>query len=86
MNHFSKGGVYDTRKTGEAFRGAEDRHVAPISNLSRDHVTLRQESQRRQSAILPASILSFFFFAAAIARSIRGVSYLTFSACGSRWS
>jgi hypothetical protein len=30
MNHFSKGGVYDTRKTGEAFRGAEDRHVAPL--------------------------------------------------------
>jgi hypothetical protein len=24
MNHFSKGGVYDTRKRGEAFRGAED--------------------------------------------------------------
>ena len=28
MNHFSKGGVDDTRKTGQAFRGAEDRHVA----------------------------------------------------------
>jgi hypothetical protein len=30
MNHFSKGGVYDTRKTGQAFRGAENRHVAPL--------------------------------------------------------
>ena len=30
MNHFSKGGVYETRKTGHAFRGAEDRHVAPL--------------------------------------------------------
>jgi hypothetical protein len=30
MNHFSKGGVYGTRKTGQAFRGAEDRHVAPL--------------------------------------------------------
>jgi hypothetical protein len=30
MNHFSKGGVYDTSKTGQAFRGAEDGHVAPL--------------------------------------------------------
>ena len=30
MNHFAKGGVYETRKTGQAFRGAEDRHVAPV--------------------------------------------------------
>jgi hypothetical protein len=30
MNHFSKGGVYGTRKTRQAFRGAEDRHVAPL--------------------------------------------------------
>jgi hypothetical protein len=30
MNHFSKGGVYGTRKTGQAFRGAEERHVAPL--------------------------------------------------------
>jgi hypothetical protein len=27
---FSKGGVYGTRKTGQAFRGAADRHVAPL--------------------------------------------------------
>jgi hypothetical protein len=30
MNHLSKGGVYGTRKTGQAFLGAEDRHVAPL--------------------------------------------------------
>jgi hypothetical protein len=30
MNNFSKSGVYGARKTGEAFRGAEDRHVAPL--------------------------------------------------------
>jgi hypothetical protein len=30
MNSFSKGGVYGTRKTGQAFHGAEDRHVAPL--------------------------------------------------------
>jgi hypothetical protein len=30
MNSFSKGGVYGTRKTGQAFDGAEDRHVAPL--------------------------------------------------------
>jgi hypothetical protein len=30
MNSFSKGGVYGTRKTGQAFRGAEDGHVAPL--------------------------------------------------------
>src|ERR1700722_6365679 len=30
MNSFSKGGVYGTRKTGQAFNGAEDRHVAPL--------------------------------------------------------
>jgi Helix-turn-helix domain len=28
MNSFSKGGVYGTRKTGQALHGAEDRHVA----------------------------------------------------------
>src|ERR1035437_8107798 len=30
MNLFSKGGVYGTRKTGQAFDGAEDRHGAPL--------------------------------------------------------
>jgi hypothetical protein len=30
MNSFSKGGVYGTRKTGQAFHGAADRHVAPL--------------------------------------------------------
>jgi hypothetical protein len=30
MNHFSKGVVYDTRQTGQAFGGAEDRHAAPL--------------------------------------------------------
>ena len=30
MNSFSKGGVYGTRKTGQALHGAEDRHVAPL--------------------------------------------------------
>jgi hypothetical protein len=30
MNSFSKGGVHCTRKTGQAFRGAEDRHVASL--------------------------------------------------------
>jgi hypothetical protein len=30
MNHFSKGGVFDRRWTGRAFRGAENRHVAPL--------------------------------------------------------
>ena len=29
-NSFSKGGVYGTRKTGQAFHGAADRHVAPL--------------------------------------------------------
>ena len=32
MNSFSKGGVYGTRKTGQAFGGAEDRHVAPLES------------------------------------------------------
>ena len=36
-----------------------------------------------QSAILPASIRSFFLLAAAIARSISGCATFTFSACGS---
>jgi hypothetical protein len=30
MNSFSKGGVYGTRKTEQAFHGAADRHVAPL--------------------------------------------------------
>jgi len=30
MNSFSKGGVYGTRKTGQAFHRAADRHVAPL--------------------------------------------------------
>jgi IS30 family transposase len=30
MNSFSKGGVYGTRKTGQAFHGTADRHVAPL--------------------------------------------------------
>src|ERR1035438_4018274 len=30
MNSFSKGGVYGTRETEQAFHGAEDRHVAPL--------------------------------------------------------
>ena len=33
MNHFSKGGVYDTRKTGQAFRGAEERNSSSASRL-----------------------------------------------------
>src|SRR5665213_1012694 len=37
-----------------------------------------RKSQRRQSQILPASMRSFFFFAAAMARSINGCA--TFSA------
>ena len=41
-----------------------------------------RKSQRSQSAILPASTRSFFLFAAAIARSIRGCATLTLSACG----
>jgi hypothetical protein len=30
INLFSKGGVYNARETGEAFRDAEDRHVEPL--------------------------------------------------------
>jgi hypothetical protein len=45
-----------------------------------------RKSQRRQSAILPASILSFFFLAKAMARSISGCATSTASAWGSRWS
>jgi hypothetical protein len=30
INLFSKGGVYDSRETGEAFRDAEDRPVEPL--------------------------------------------------------
>ena len=30
MNLFSGGGVYGTRKTGQALHGAEDRDVAPL--------------------------------------------------------
>jgi hypothetical protein len=30
MNSFSKGGVYGTRKTEQAFHGAADRHVGPL--------------------------------------------------------
>jgi hypothetical protein len=37
-----------------------------------------RKSQRRQSAILPASIRSFFLLAAAIARSFRGCATFTF--------
>jgi hypothetical protein len=32
MNSFSKGGVYVTRKTEQAFSGAEDGDVAPLEN------------------------------------------------------
>src|SRR5262249_9890946 len=39
-----------------------------------------RKSQRRQSAILPASIRSFFFLASAIARSITGCATFTCAA------
>ena len=45
-----------------------------------------RKSHRKQSAILLPSILSFFFFEAAIARSITGCATFTCVACGSRWS
>ena len=32
INSFSKGGVYCTRKTGQAFHGAADRHVAALES------------------------------------------------------
>jgi len=44
----------------------------PFANCRRGHVALRQKSHRRQSQILLASMRSFFFFAAAMARSISG--------------
>jgi hypothetical protein len=32
INLFTKGGVYDATKTGEAFRDAENRHVEPLES------------------------------------------------------
>ena len=32
INLVSKGGVFDARETGEAFRDAEGRHVKPLEN------------------------------------------------------
>jgi hypothetical protein len=46
INLFSKGGVYDARETGEAFRGAEDRPVEPVEGgtvTASDWARLRQE-------------------------------------------
>jgi len=50
MNSFSKGGVYGTRKTGQALHGAEDRHVAPLEGLAAWH---QRKYQRVTEIILP---------------------------------
>ena len=39
MNHFSKGGVYDTRKTGQAFRSARI-EVALVRGFTTDSASL----------------------------------------------
>ena len=45
INRFSKGGVYDTTETGEAFLDPADRHVEPLEGgavVARDRASLRQ--------------------------------------------
>jgi hypothetical protein len=58
MNSFSKGGVYGTRKTGQAFDGAEDRHVAPLEEDCRDHIDRLEEGGtfRRQLFEITSSV------------------------------
>src|ERR1700674_1382579 len=46
INLFSKGGVYDARETGKAFRDAEDRPVEPLEGgtvVASDWAGLREE-------------------------------------------
>ena len=46
INLFTKGGVYDATKTGEAFRDAADRHVEPLEGgtvVASDWTRLRQK-------------------------------------------
>src|SRR5467141_3187205 len=48
INLFSKGGVYDSSETSEAFRDAEDRHVEPLEGGTAQHRTWQHQWRHRR--------------------------------------